>query len=103
MNADREQRIAARAYQLWEEEGRPHGAHDRHWEQASREIVASEGKKSARGAKTPKPRAKAAVGSKPSPAKAKSSAKPKAEAEAAGPRVRTGRAKQGSAEKATRH
>jgi hypothetical protein len=103
MNADREQRIAARAYQLWEEEGRPHGSHERHWEQASREIVASEGKKPRRAARTAKPRAKAAAVSKPSAAKGKAPAKPKPEAEAAGPRVRAGRAKQGSAEKATRH
>jgi Protein of unknown function (DUF2934) len=102
MNADREQRIAARAYQLWEEEGRPHGAHERHWEQASREIVASEGKQPGRRARTAKPGAKAALSS-PSAAKAKSPAKPKVAAEATEPRVRTGRAKQGSTEKATRH
>ena len=35
------QLIAARAYQLWEEEGRPHGAHERHWDQATREIKAA--------------------------------------------------------------
>lgn len=102
MNTDREQRIAARAYQLWEEEGRPDGAHERHWEQASREVVASEGKKPGRAAKTAKPSAKAAV-SKASKAKAKPAAKPKLGAEAAGPRVRAVRTKQGSADKATRH
>ena len=41
MKKDRDQLIAARAYLLWEEEGRPHGAHERHWEQASREIMAA--------------------------------------------------------------
>src|SRR5215470_486775 len=100
MNTDREQRIAARAYQLWEEEGRPHGAHERHWEQASREIVASEGKKPARGSKTAKPGAKAAAASKASAAKAKSAAKPEGGPEVAAPRVRASRAKQGTAEKA---
>jgi hypothetical protein len=40
MNREREQQIAARAYQLWEEEGRPHGAHERHWIQASRDVEA---------------------------------------------------------------
>jgi hypothetical protein len=103
MTMDREQLIAARAYQLWEEEGRPNGAHERHWEQASREIAASDRKKPGGGAKTAKRSAKAASGSKPTAVKAKSAAKPKAEAEVAGPRVRTSRAKQGSAEKVTRH
>ncbi|MEW6254538.1 MAG: DUF2934 domain-containing protein [Pseudomonadota bacterium] len=36
-----EQRIRARAYQLWEEEGRPEGRAESHWTQA-REIIALE-------------------------------------------------------------
>jgi len=53
MSKDRDQQIAARAYQLWEEEGRPHGAHERHWDQASREIdAAGEAKPKAAKAKT---------------------------------------------------
>jgi Protein of unknown function (DUF2934) len=95
MNGDREQLIAARAYQLWEEEGRPHGAHQRHWEQATREIEASEGERPSRrsGTKT----AKAAVKAKPSRAKAKPAAKPKAKAVAAPAHAKTDGAKNGGA------
>ncbi|HYD98562.1 MAG TPA: DUF2934 domain-containing protein [Alphaproteobacteria bacterium] len=35
-----EDRIRERAYQLWEEAGRPDGAHDQHWEEARRQIEA---------------------------------------------------------------
>ncbi|MEJ1157144.1 DUF2934 domain-containing protein [Prosthecomicrobium sp. N25] len=38
---DTERRIREKAHQLWEAEGRPHGRHDLHWEQA-REMVAIE-------------------------------------------------------------
>ena len=31
---DREQRQRERAYQLWEAEGRQHGAHEDHWQRA---------------------------------------------------------------------
>ncbi len=37
----REHRIRVRAYQLWSDEGRPHGRHDEFWERA-RELVAME-------------------------------------------------------------
>lgn len=36
-----EERIRARAYALWEEEGRPHGRAEAHWDMAS-ELVAIE-------------------------------------------------------------
>lgn len=36
---DTEQRVRERAHQIWEEEGRPHGRHDAHW-QLAREQVA---------------------------------------------------------------
>jgi hypothetical protein len=39
MMAD-ENRIKQRAYQIWENEGRPHGRDREHWERASREIEA---------------------------------------------------------------
>jgi hypothetical protein len=52
MNKDRQEQIAARAYQLWEEEGRPHGAHERHWEQASRDVNATDEAKPTARAKT---------------------------------------------------
>lgn len=32
-------RVRARAYELWEREGRPEGRHIAHWLQASREIA----------------------------------------------------------------
>ena len=35
---DREDRIRRRAYDLWEQEGRPEGAHERHWHQAARDV-----------------------------------------------------------------
>jgi len=31
---DREQQRRERAYKLWEDEGRPEGAHDDHWQRA---------------------------------------------------------------------
>ena len=31
------ERIKARAYQIWEEHGRPEGRHDEHWRQAEEE------------------------------------------------------------------
>ncbi|MCK8788019.1 DUF2934 domain-containing protein [Roseomonas sp. NAR14] len=37
-----EERVRARAYAIWEGEGRPEGDHRRHWEQASREIAAED-------------------------------------------------------------
>lgn len=40
MDQDREERIALRAHQLWEAEGRPHGSHDEHWRRAAEEIDA---------------------------------------------------------------
>jgi hypothetical protein len=46
MTADRGGRIEAgireRAYQLWLEEGRPHGRHDEHWRRAERELIERE-------------------------------------------------------------
>lgn len=38
---DRDQRIRERAYQLWEEEGRPEGRAEANWDQAS-ELLAIE-------------------------------------------------------------
>jgi Protein of unknown function (DUF2934) len=32
--------IAIRAYEMWENEGRPHGRHALHWRQAEQEILA---------------------------------------------------------------
>jgi hypothetical protein len=38
MSDDREQRVKQRAYELWEQSGRPSGRHDDHWDQARRET-----------------------------------------------------------------
>jgi hypothetical protein len=38
MSDDRDQRVKERAYELWENEGRPSGRHDDHWDRARREI-----------------------------------------------------------------
>jgi hypothetical protein len=38
---DREDRIRQRAYEIWEQEGRPQGEDMRHWLQAFQEISAS--------------------------------------------------------------
>lgn len=34
--------IKRRAHQLWEEEGRPHGRHEHHWQQAEAELIRTE-------------------------------------------------------------
>ena len=40
---DREEKIRERAHQIWEQEGRPDGLEQEHWERASREVDAEEG------------------------------------------------------------
>jgi hypothetical protein len=40
MNHD--ERVKARAYERWEQEGRPDGRADDHWLQAEREVLANE-------------------------------------------------------------
>ncbi len=39
---DEEERIRAFAYRIWEEEGRPLGEADRHWEMARKAIEAED-------------------------------------------------------------
>jgi hypothetical protein len=36
-----DEKIRRRAYEIWEESGRPEGMESQHWEQAAREIAAS--------------------------------------------------------------
>jgi hypothetical protein len=60
MADDRQNRIRQRAHEIWEREGRPQGAHERHWQQAESEI-ATEGNKAGK---------KPATARKPAPAKA---------------------------------
>lgn len=38
MNNDREEQIRARAHQIWEEEGRPEGREQEHWNKAAQEM-----------------------------------------------------------------
>jgi hypothetical protein len=42
MEADREDKIRARAYQLWEEEGRPEGSAEQHWFTAKESLAVEE-------------------------------------------------------------
>ncbi|HEV7416970.1 MAG TPA: DUF2934 domain-containing protein [Tianweitania sediminis] len=37
-NANKEDRIRARAHAIWQQEGEPHSREDDHWHQAAREI-----------------------------------------------------------------
>ncbi|MFC3166070.1 DUF2934 domain-containing protein [Ciceribacter thiooxidans] len=37
---DRDEHVRSRAYEIWEQEGRPDGEHERHWRQASEEFEA---------------------------------------------------------------
>ena len=77
MTDDRQDRIRQRAHEIWEQAGRPEGAHQEHWEQATAEID---------GAAKPKKAAKKAD-AKP----AKAAAKPKAAKPAAA--AKSGKAK----------
>ncbi|MEO3385355.1 DUF2934 domain-containing protein [Mesorhizobium sp. CAU 1741] len=42
-DAERERRIRERAHQIWEQEGKPEGVHEHHWQRAREEIDAEEG------------------------------------------------------------
>lgn len=39
----KEERIRRRAYEIWDREGRPDGEHERHWQQAEKELEGEEG------------------------------------------------------------
>lgn len=39
LKPEQESAIRARAYQIWEEEGRPHGRHELHWQRAYEAIA----------------------------------------------------------------
>jgi hypothetical protein len=45
-----DERIRRRAYEIWEESGRPEGMESQHWEQAAREIAASSVEQPSNGA-----------------------------------------------------
>lgn len=62
MENDREELIRRRAYAIWEQEGRPDGQEQRHWEQAAREMQGQGGsnpdgatKAATKAVSTPKP------------------------------------------------
>jgi hypothetical protein len=38
MHSDQQQRVRTRAYELWEQEGRPEGRDQIHWSQAEQEL-----------------------------------------------------------------
>ena len=47
MTPDRQTAIAARAHQIWEEAGQPHGQDAQHWQQAEREHDEAEARTAA--------------------------------------------------------
>ncbi|MDG4855122.1 MULTISPECIES: DUF2934 domain-containing protein [unclassified Mesorhizobium] len=81
MTDDKQERIRRRAHEIWEQAGRPEGAHMEHWDQAAAEIDAEVKPKSkAAPKKTAAAKPKSAKAETPAkgPAKAKAPAKPKA-------------------------
>ncbi|AZO00559.1 MAG: DUF2934 domain-containing protein [Mesorhizobium sp.] len=69
MTDDRQERIRRRAHTIWEQAGRPDGAHQQHWDQATAEIDSEEGKPKAKAAQPKKPAAKASGDTKPKTAR----------------------------------
>ncbi|TIL83870.1 MAG: DUF2934 domain-containing protein [Mesorhizobium sp.] len=55
MTDNRQERIRRRAHAIWEQAGRPDGAHQQHWNQAAAEIDGEE----SRPKKTARPKAPA--------------------------------------------
>jgi hypothetical protein len=66
---DRQERIRRRAHAIWEQAGRPEGAHHEHWEQATAEVDGEAAK--------PKAKAVAKKSVAPKASKAAAAAKPK--------------------------
>jgi hypothetical protein len=42
MNAEWNERVRIRAYEIWEREGRPEGGAERHWREAEEEVQAED-------------------------------------------------------------
>jgi hypothetical protein len=59
VNTDRRAKIRARAYAIWEQEGRPDGKQLDHWVQAKR-LIAAEELRAAAGPLAPHPRFRSA-------------------------------------------
>ena len=74
MTDDRQERIRQRAHAIWEKAGRPQGAHQQHWDQATAEIDGEDAKPKPKAAKSATARTKAG----PKPAAAAKASKPKA-------------------------
>ncbi|TIL85144.1 MAG: DUF2934 domain-containing protein [Mesorhizobium sp.] len=53
MTDERQERIRRRAHAIWEQAGRPDGAHQQHWDQAAAEIDGGESGPKAKLAKSP--------------------------------------------------
>ncbi|RWM80154.1 MAG: DUF2934 domain-containing protein [Mesorhizobium sp.] len=70
MTDNRQERIRRRAHAIWEQAGRPDGAHQQHWDQAAAEIDREESRPKAKAA-----RPKAPAGPKAS--KPKAAARPR--------------------------
>lgn len=88
---DREARIRARAYDIWEAEGSPSGLHEEHWTRASSEIEQEDAGTAA---------AQAPASADEAPAKPKRVAKPKAEPAKPKAGVKSATAKTGAGEAA---
>ncbi|RWD39252.1 DUF2934 domain-containing protein [Mesorhizobium sp.] len=54
MTDDRQERIRQRAHAIWEQAGRPDGAHQQHWDQATAEIDGEESRPKAKAPATGK-------------------------------------------------
>ncbi|MDX8502783.1 DUF2934 domain-containing protein [Mesorhizobium sp. VK4C] len=78
MTDDRQERIRRRAHEIWEQAGRPEGAHMEHWDQAAAEIDSAAKPKAKAAPKKAAAKPKAVKAEKP--AKAPAKAKPKAKA-----------------------
>ncbi|ESY04646.1 DUF2934 domain-containing protein [Mesorhizobium sp. RSR380A] len=73
MTDDKQDRIRQRAHEIWEKAGRPEGAHQEHWEQATAEVDGAVAKPKKAAKKADAKPAKAAAKSKAAkPAAAKS-------------------------------
>lgn len=104
MNTDREQRIRDRAYQIWEDQGRPEGGHEQHWLQAEREIdqeghgnrtFSTAGEAAETSAETAKPKRRSTRSAKGAAAQPESGSTP-AETAATEREVEPSRSKRGS-------
>ncbi|MDX8448041.1 DUF2934 domain-containing protein [Mesorhizobium captivum] len=84
MTDDRQERIRRRAHEIWEQAGRPEGAHMEHWDRAAAEIDAE---KKPKDKAAPK-KAAAAKAAKPKAAKAEKPAKVDKPAKAAKPKAK---------------